>query len=102
MYIENKQDLNGPARIGRVRFSKTGKTIYYAGKTFKRIQGYKANYVEVESGEEYWISGPKKDGGDRLSTSNLPIEIDEDVRREYWLDVRKLPEFVGRKTVEPY
>jgi hypothetical protein len=34
MFVENKTDgdgLTGPSRIGRVRFSKTGKTIYYRG-----------------------------------------------------------------------
>ena len=34
MYIELKTGYedDGPARIGRVRFSKSGKTIYYRGK----------------------------------------------------------------------
>jgi hypothetical protein len=42
MYIESKAaGLNGPARIGRVTFSKTGLSIYYKGKTFLRIQGFK-------------------------------------------------------------
>ena len=36
-----------------------------------------ANYFEVESGGEYWISGPKKDGSDRLYGERVPIEIDE-------------------------
>jgi heptaprenylglyceryl phosphate synthase len=32
MYIEDKsKGLNGPARIGRVRLSKTGETLYYGG-----------------------------------------------------------------------
>jgi len=95
MYIESKATgLNGPARIGRVEFSKTGKSVYYGGKTFQSLKGsgYKANYVEVESGEQYWISGCKKDGSDRLYVSSLPIEIDEDVRDEYWTTVRGLPE----------
>lgn len=36
MYIENKSDgLVGPARIGRVTFSKTGKTLHYQGRTFQ-------------------------------------------------------------------
>jgi hypothetical protein len=40
MYIESKAaSLNGPARIGRVTFSKTGLPIYYNGKTFIRIGG---------------------------------------------------------------
>jgi len=104
MYVERKADsLNGEARIGRVSFSKTGKTLIYRGKTFKSIKGgYKANYYEEESGDEYWISGCKKSGADRLYKSNLPIEIDEDVREEYWTKIRELPENVKRKTVEPF
>lgn len=57
MYIECKSDgLSGPARIGRVSFSKTGKTLYYGGRKFETLrgQGFKANYFDVESGEEYW------------------------------------------------
>ena len=98
MYIENKSNgLSGPARIGRVRFSKAGKTIYYGDKTFQSLKGrgFKANYYEVESREEYWISGPHRDGQDRLYGERLPIEIDEDVRAEYWTKIRDLPE---RKT----
>lgn len=70
MYIESKAaGLTGPARIGRVTFSKTGKTIYYQGRTFHSLQGHgvKANFHDAATGEEYWISGPKKDGTDRLS-----------------------------------
>ena len=38
MYIEFKgHEVTGPARIGRVTFSKTGKTLYYAGKQFQRL-----------------------------------------------------------------
>jgi hypothetical protein len=32
MYVESKQGLTGHGRIGRVRFSKSVKTIYYADK----------------------------------------------------------------------
>ena len=104
MYVERKADsLNGEARIGRVSFSKTGKTLIYRGKTFKSIKGgYKANYYEEESGDEYWISGCKKSGADRLYKSNLPIEIDEDVREEYWTKIRELPGQSARSTVEPF
>lgn len=39
MYIENKVDrLEGPGRIGRVQFSKTGKSIYYGGRTLERLK----------------------------------------------------------------
>ena len=91
MYIECKADgLTGPARIGRVTFSKTGKTIYYGGKTFqsRKGRGFKSNFYDVETGEHYWISGPRKDGADSLYGGGEPAAIDEDVREEYWRDIR--------------
>jgi hypothetical protein len=93
MYIESKADsLNGPARIGRVMFSKTGRTIYYKGHSFQKCSGFKSNFSEVETGDDYWISGPRRDGEDRLYASNIPVEIDDDVREEYWTEIRKCPE----------
>ena len=86
MYIENKADgLEGPARIGRVFYSKTGKTLYYNGLKFQSLkgQGFKANYFETDSGDEYWISGPRKDEDNRLYGGNRGVEIDDDVREEY-------------------
>lgn len=95
MYIECKADsLSGPARIGRVSFSKSGKSLYYQGKRFQTLggQGFKANYFEVETRDEYWISGCKRNGEDRLYGERKPVEIDEDVRAEYWIEIRGLPE----------
>ncbi len=67
MYIESKaESLQGPARIGRVTFTKSGKGIYYNGREFYRISGFKANYAEAETHAEYWISGPRRDGRDQL------------------------------------
>ncbi len=94
MYIECKAgSLTGEARIGRVTFSKTGRTLYYRGQTFQSLKGagFKSNYYEVETRDDYWISGPKRNGGDRLYGSVLPVEIDEDVREEYWREIRKQP-----------
>jgi hypothetical protein len=93
MYIEYKgEGIVGPARIGWVRFSKSGKSLEYRGKTFQSLagSGFKANYFDVETGEQYWISGCKKDGTDALYSTT--IEIDEDAREEYWVGVRGLPE----------
>ena len=97
MYVENKAgSLNGRGRIGRVSFSKTGRTLYYDEKSFQSLKGgYKANYYDLESGEEYWISGCHKDGGDRLYGGG-GTPIDEDVRREYWSLIRNLPNRIGR------
>ena len=100
MYIESKAEgLQGPAQIGRVTFTKSGKGIYYKGREFGRISGFKANYADVATGDEYWISGPRHDGLDRLyGPSALPVHIDEDVREEYWLQIRKKPECLSRAT----
>jgi hypothetical protein len=91
MYIESKaESLQGSARIGRVRFAKSGKGIYYGCREFYRMNGLKANYVEAGSNEPYWISGPRKDGRDpSFSPSALPVEIDEDVREEYRYEIRQ-------------
>lgn len=86
MYIEDKSaGLEGDARIGRVYFSKTGKTLYYRGLIFRSLkgEGFKANYYEVESGAEYWISGPRKDQNDRLYGGNRGVVVDSDVSEEY-------------------
>jgi hypothetical protein len=94
MYIENKSNgLVGEARIGRVIFSKTGKTVSYGGRQFRSLKGsgFKSNYYDIETGDEYWISGCRKDGNDRLYGERLPIIIDDDVREEYWISIRGLP-----------
>jgi len=86
MYIEDKSSgIEGPARIVRVYLSKSGKTFYYRGLKFQSLKGAgsKANYFEVESGDHYWISGPRKDQNDRLYGGNADVEIDEDVLEEY-------------------
>ena len=99
MYIECKaHGLSGPARIGRVTFSKSGQTIHYKNQAFHRTRGYKYNYLDVSTDEEYWISGPRKDGEDRLYGERVPVEIDEDVREEYWLTIRKKPDRVNEKS----
>jgi hypothetical protein len=94
MYIESKASgLSGPARIGRVTFSKSGKTVYYRGRAYQTLsgQGFKANFFDTETGEHFWISGPRRDGADRLYGGAVPVEIDDDVRIEYWTAIRSLP-----------
>lgn len=101
MRIEDKsQGLVGGAFIGRVTFSKTGRSVHYKGRTFQSLNGsgFKANYFEVGTGAEFWISGCRKDGADRLYNGGPPVMIDEDVRKEYWTEVRGLPDFWGRAT----
>jgi hypothetical protein len=95
MYVERKAGgLTGIARIGRVTFSKTMKRIYYRDQVFQRNEHpeFKSNHYDIATGEQYWISGPKKRGGDRLYSDRVPVEIDEDVRVEYWTEIRNQPE----------
>src|SRR6266576_2500903 len=92
MYIECKAGgLTGMARIGRVTFSQTGRALYYRRQKFQSLKGagFKSNFYNVNTGEDYWISGPKRDGGDALYGGSTPIKIDEDVREEYWLNIRR-------------
>ena len=60
-------------------------------------QGFKANYHDAETREHYWISGCKKDGTDALYSTI--VEIDEDVREEYWTQIRNKPE---KKTIASF
>ena len=103
MYIECKAGgLTGTGRIGRVTLSQTGRTLYYRGQKFQSLKGagFKSNYYDVVTGEDYWISGTKRNGGDALYGGSLPIEIDEDVREEYWRDIRRQPDRVLERMVK--
>jgi hypothetical protein len=100
MYIEDKSDgLIGPARIGRVTYSKRGKTLHYRDLSFRSLagRGFKANFYCVETSAHYWISGPRKDGQDGLY-GYRPTPIDEDVREEYWTAVRGEPTRIDEST----
>jgi hypothetical protein len=92
MYIEVKPDgVSGPARIGRVTFSKSGRSIYYRRRCYEAIKGgVNGNDWDSATHQEVWISGCKKKGGDRLDPGI--IEIDDGVREEYWCEIRKMPE----------
>lgn len=94
MWIEHKvgDGLAGPARIGWVKVSDNGKRLDYGGRTFRTLRGrgFKSNYYEIETNDEYWISGCRKDGRDALY--NTSVEIDEEALEEYWVNIRKQPE----------
>jgi hypothetical protein len=95
MYIECKANgLDGPGRIGWVEVSRSTRSYVYGGKRFLKIRsGYKYNCIEEGSGNAYWISGPKKKGGDKLYGGF--VEIDDDARVEYWTKIRNQPESVN-------
>lgn len=107
MYMELKthdggHDDRGAARIGRMEFSRSGSSLHYRNKTFRRTNGPVGcgNYFDVDTNEVYWISGAKKDGTDRYYWGKAaPVEIDEDVREEYWTKIRGQPERVKERLV---
>ena len=50
------------------------------------------SWKDRNTGEQFWISGCRKDGNDALY--NTDVKIDPDVRREYWVEIREQPENV--------
>jgi hypothetical protein len=92
MYVECKAsgDDRGRARICRVRFSKSGRTIYVGGLILQscRGAGISGNYIDVNNGYEYWVSGPKKNGGDRHWAGGGEVRVESDVIDEYWREIR--------------
>ncbi len=69
LYIEIKSGAGdrGSAWIGLAKMSKSGRTVYFNGRALQRAVGggISGNHFCVETGAEYWISGPKKNGEDR-------------------------------------
>lgn len=84
-YIELKTGWSddGPAWIGHVKESKSGSTLYFNGHAFQRCRGMAGNYVDVETGEVYWISGVKKNGEDRHWAGHGKVSIDRKLVSEY-------------------
>jgi hypothetical protein len=86
MYVENKDSLidGVRGRIGWVTFSKTAQTVYYRGRTLHKGSGISGNFFDVESGEEYWVSGVKRRGSNaHPAERGVSIEIDSDALAEY-------------------
>ena len=82
-YIELKTGYasNGPAWIGKVEFSKSGKTVYFNGHALKG-NGHGV-CSDMETRDIYWISGIKKNGQDRHWSGGGKIMIDKKVVDEY-------------------
>lgn len=92
MYIELKTGYSddGPAWIGYVKTSKSKKTIYFNDHAFQKLVGGCSNYVDIENGDEYWISGLKKRESNRHWAGRGKIAID---RRA----IKKYLELIGEK-----
>lgn len=66
LYIESKADNS--AYIVLEHRSKSGRTVYFNNKALKQNKGsgIEGNFYDLETGEEYWVSGPKKNMQDHL------------------------------------
>ena len=85
MYVQIETGYNmdkGPAWISRVRFSKTWRTAYWHGRTLARGQAFDSNFYDVDTQEEFWLSGPKGNETD-ARYSSAPPHIDDDAREAY-------------------
>lgn len=84
-YIELKTGYHddGPAWIGKVMLSKSGKMVYFNDHGFRRFAGILGNYYDVETGEEYWISSVRKDGQDRHWAGKGKICVAQNALDEY-------------------
>jgi hypothetical protein len=76
---------NGPAWIGRVRLSKSGRTVYFNGHAFKRARGGMGfgNHYDLETGDPYWISSVKRNGDDRHWAGSGTITVEAEAVAEY-------------------
>lgn len=84
-YIELKTGYNdnGPAWIGRAKISRSGNTVYFNNHAFEKCNGISGNFIDIESGDEYWISSVKKNGEDRHWAGSGKIIIDSKIIPEY-------------------
>jgi len=93
MFVQLKTGYDtdmGPAWISWVRFSNRWKRASWMGRTLQRRQGEEGNFVDRQTGEFFWISGPHRDPRD-TRYSNVRPEISEDVREFYEAFLRGEP-----------
>lgn len=86
MFVQLKtgyQVDQGPAWISRVRFTKTYATAYWHDRTLRRALGmFDANFYDLETEEQFWLSGPHRDQGDTRYSQIRPT-VDDDAREAY-------------------
>ena len=94
-YIELKSGHsdNGPARIGYVTQSKSGRTLYFDGRGLMKLKGQRrgesgGNYIDMETGETFWVSGVKKNGEDRHWAGSGKVLIEAAAVAEYLATIK--------------
>ena len=99
-YIELKSGHsdNGPAWIAYVTSSKTGRTLYFDGRGLMKLKGQRrgdsgGNYVDMETGESFWVSGVKKNAEDRHWAGSGKVLVEAAAVSEYL-------QTIGAKTLD--
>lgn len=85
-YVELKTGYNGdgPAWIGRVKLSKSGRTVYFNGRALKRgVRGASGNHYDLKTGDIFWVSGIKRYGQDRHWAGSGKVLIEAGAVDEY-------------------
>jgi hypothetical protein len=89
-YIELKtgHSDNGPAWIGYIVPSKSGRTLYFNGRGLMKLKGQRrgdsgGNYTDMETGESFWVSGVKKDRQDRHWAGSGKVMIEAAAVSDY-------------------
>lgn len=92
-YVELKSGHsdNGPAWIGYVTPSKSGRTLYFNGRGLMKLKGQRrgdsgGNYIDMETGESFWVSGVKKNGQDRHRAGSGKVLVEAAAVSDY-LDI---------------
>jgi hypothetical protein len=85
MFVQLKtgyQVDRGPAWISVVHFNRSWKTARWHGKALRRCQLIDANFYDVETHDEYWLSGPHSDRRD-TRYSNIRPSVDPEAATAY-------------------
>jgi hypothetical protein len=88
---------DGPAWIANVMQSRSGQTVYFNNQALKRMEGggESGNHYDVETGDEYWVSGVKKEGGDRHWAGSGVVKVERAALEEYLA-------YRGKTELDPY
>lgn len=99
-YIELKSGHsdNGPAWIAYVEQSKTGRTLYSNVRGLMKLKGQRrgdsgGNYIDMETGDSFWISGVKKNRQDRHWAGSGKVLVEAAAVAEYL-------ETIGARTLD--
>jgi len=94
-YIELKSGFsdNGPAWIAYVQQSKSGRTLYFNGRGLMKLKGQRrgesgGNYIDMETGESFWVSGVKMNGEDRHWAGSGKVLIEAAAVAEYLATIK--------------